>query len=53
LACPTCLALVESDDRDGLARRGAMRKGRPWSERAETIAREMQNEHFWRKRDPA
>jgi len=53
LACATCLTLVESDDRDGLARRGATRKGRSWSERAETIAREMQNEYFWRKRDRA
>jgi len=53
LACATCLALVESDDREGLARRGATRKGRSWSERAEPIGREMQNEHFWRKRDRA
>jgi hypothetical protein len=53
LACATCLALVETDDRDGLARRDATREGRSWSERAETIARDMQNEHFWRKRDQA
>jgi len=53
LACATCLALVEADDRDGLVRRGARRKGRSPSVRAETIAREMQNELFWRQRDQA
>lgn len=53
LACATCLELVESDDRDGLARRDATRDARSWSDRAETIAREMQNELFWCKRDRA
>jgi hypothetical protein len=53
LACETCLALVETDDREGLARRGARRKGWSSSEGAETIAREMQNELFWRPRDQA
>jgi hypothetical protein len=47
LACATCLALVEKDDRDGLARRGARRRGQIADERAETIAREMQNNRFW------
>jgi hypothetical protein len=53
LACATCLALVETDDRGGLARRGARRKGWSSSEGAESIAREMQNELFWRQRDQA
>jgi hypothetical protein len=53
LACSACLALVEADDRDGLVRRGATREGRSWSERAETMAREIQNEGFWSKRDQA
>jgi hypothetical protein len=53
LACSTCLALVEADDRGGLARRGATREERSWSEGAETMARERQNEGFWSKRDQA
>lgn len=53
LACATCLALVEKDDRDGLARRGARREGRIAGEGAETIAREMQSELFWEPRDHA
>jgi hypothetical protein len=53
MACSTCLALVEADDRGGLVRRGATREGRSWSERAETMSREMQNEGFWSKRDQA
>lgn len=51
LACSTCLALVEAEDRDGLARRGATREGRSWSESGETRAREIQTEVFWSKRD--
>ena len=51
LACTTCLALVEADDRGGLARRGAIRKGRSSSVGTETIAREMQNKLFWKQRD--
>src|SRR5512132_857599 len=51
LACSTCLALVEANDRGSLVRRGATREGRSWTRRAETMAREMQNELFWRKRD--
>ena len=53
LACATCLALVEKDDRDGLARRGARRGGRIAGERAETSARETQNNRFWGPRDHA
>ena len=50
LACATCLALVQADDRDGLARRGARREGPIVGERAETIAREIQNSLFWEPR---
>jgi hypothetical protein len=51
LACATCLALVEKDDREGLAVRGTKRP-RGWaSEGAEAIQREMQDKHFWRHRD--
>ena len=42
LACETCLALVETDDREGLARRGAKRRGSIAGERGEAMAREMQ-----------
>jgi hypothetical protein len=51
LACATCLALVEADDRDGLARRGTRRPAGWASEGAEAITREMHNEQFWRPRD--
>jgi hypothetical protein len=51
LACETCLVLVEEDDRDGLARRGARREGWPEGKRAETDALQMQNDNFWRHRD--
>jgi hypothetical protein len=51
LACATCLALVETDDRDGLARRGAKRRGSIAGERGEAMAREMQNRLFWTQRD--
>ena len=51
LACTTCLALVEAIDARQPRPTGCARKGRSWSERAETMAREMQNEDFWRKRD--
>lgn len=51
LACATCLALVETDDREGLARRGTRRHAGRASEGAEAITREMQNELFWQRRD--
>jgi hypothetical protein len=51
LACGTCLALVEADDREGLAQRGTRRPEGRASEGAEAITREMQNEQFWRLRD--
>jgi hypothetical protein len=51
LACATCLALVETDDREGLARRGAKRRGSIAGARGEAMAREMQNKLFWRRRD--
>jgi hypothetical protein len=51
LACSICLALVEADDREGLARRGARRHGGRAREGAEAITRELQNEQFWRPRD--
>ena len=47
LACATCLALVETDDREGLAQRGTRRPAGWASEGAEAITREMQNEQFW------
>jgi len=51
LACATCLALVETDDREGLAQRGTRRPAGRASEGAEAITREMQNEQFWQRRD--
>jgi hypothetical protein len=51
LACATCLALVESDDREGLARRDAKRRGSIAGGRGEAMAREMQNKLFWGHRD--
>jgi hypothetical protein len=51
LACATCLALVEGDDREGLAQRGTRRPAGWASEGAEAITREMHNEQFWRPRD--
>jgi hypothetical protein len=51
LACATCLALVEADDREGLAQRGTRRHGGRAREGAEAFTREMQNERFWRLRD--
>jgi hypothetical protein len=51
LACETCLALVKTDDREGLARRGAKRRGSIAGQRGEAGAREMQNKLFWRQRD--
>jgi hypothetical protein len=51
LACATCLALVEADDREGLARRGTGRRGGRSRDGAEAITREMQNEQFWGPRD--
>jgi hypothetical protein len=51
LACAICLALVEADDREGLAQRGTRRPAGWASEGAEAITREMQNEQFWRPRD--
>jgi len=51
LACATCLALVETDDREGLAIRGTKRL-RGWAGGgAEAIQREMQDRLFWRHRD--
>ena len=41
LACATCLALVEADDREGLAQRGTRRPAGWASEGAEAITREM------------
>lgn len=53
LACATCLTLVETDDREGLAVRGT-RRPRGWaSEGAESIEREVQDQRFWRKRNHA
>jgi hypothetical protein len=51
LACATCLALVETDDREGLAMRGTRRPRGRASEGAEAIEREMQDKRFWRHRD--
>jgi hypothetical protein len=50
-ACATCLALVEADDREGLARRGTRRPEGRASEGAETIERQMQDRRFWKHRD--
>lgn len=51
LACATCLALVEKDDREGLAVRGT-RRPRGWAgEGAEAIERRQQDKEFWRHRD--
>lgn len=48
LACSACFQLVEAEDRDGLARRGAKRlQGRVDAERAVTSARQHQDEQFW------
>jgi hypothetical protein len=52
LACQTCLSLVESNDRDELARRGARRLRASPAEHTVRIARETQDEEFWSKRDP-
>jgi hypothetical protein len=51
LACATCLALVETDDREGLAMRGTRRSRGRASEGVEAIEREMQDKHFWRHRN--
>jgi hypothetical protein len=51
LACAICLALVETDDREGLAVRGARRPRGRAGEGAEAIEREMQDNLFWRHRD--
>jgi hypothetical protein len=55
LACATCLELVEADDREGLVMRGAgrgVRSGREIpQDQAESLARRMQVELFWRLRD--
>ena len=50
LACETCLALVENDDRDSLAHRSAKRTG-SGDQRAERMARQMQDRRFWEPRD--
>jgi hypothetical protein len=48
LACSICLQLVEAEDRDGLARRGAKRiHGRVEVERAVMSARRHQDAQFW------
>jgi len=51
LACATCLALVKTNDREGLAVRGTRRPRGRASEGAEAIEGEMQDKHFWRHRD--
>lgn len=51
LACAICLALVEADDREGLAKRGTRRPAGSASEGAEAVMREMHDEQFWRPRD--
>ena len=51
LACATCLSLMETDDREGLAVRGTRRPRWRSSEGAGAIQREMQDKHFWRHRD--
>jgi hypothetical protein len=51
LACATCLALVETDDRKGLAVRGTRRPRGSAGEGAEAIQRDMQDRLFWRHRD--
>jgi hypothetical protein len=58
LACAACLPLVEADDRDALARRGAerLRKRRPTDvdlHVAEKIERDQQQKLFWQPRDQA
>jgi hypothetical protein len=58
LACATCLSLVEADDRDALARRGAerLRRRRPTDvdrHVAEKIERDHQKKVFWQPRDQA
>ena len=58
LACATCLALVEADDREGLARRGADRlRGGSANETsgatALKFARTHQDKRFWRAREGA
>jgi hypothetical protein len=58
LSCATCLTLVERDDRDGLARRGAerLRRRRPADvdrHVAEKIKRDHQQKLFWQPRDRA
>ena len=58
LSCATCLTLVERDDRDGLARRGAerLRRRRPADvdlHVAERIERDHQQKLFWQPRDQA
>jgi hypothetical protein len=58
LACATCLSLVETDDRDALARRGAqrLRSRRPTEvdrHVAEKIERDHQQQLFWQPRDRA
>jgi hypothetical protein len=50
LACETCLELVETDDRTGLAERGAARKRRRPDARTVEIARQDQREAFWQRR---
>jgi len=55
LACATCLELVEADDREGLAMRGAERTARSGGEipydQGVRRARERQDEQFWQPRD--
>jgi hypothetical protein len=51
LACAICLALVEADDREGLAQRGTRRPAGQANEGAEATTREMHDERFWRPRN--
>lgn len=51
LACAICLALVEADDREGLAQRGMRRPAGSASQGVEAVTREMHNDQFWRPRD--
>ena len=50
LACETCLTLVEGDDRDELARRGAKRHRPNPNESAIQMERSRQDEDFWSRR---
>jgi hypothetical protein len=50
LACETCRTLVDVDDRDELARRGAERHRPDPNESAIQMERGLQDENFWSRR---